>query len=371
MEALEIEGQTDQTPLTRRRRDPTQGELAEAEHLFDDADYRLDRAFAYPIDRFAQRGSQLVGHLDLCAGVLRWWIRQRREALLPTGMMGITTRGDVGLDAAFGTCGQGGRAKVASIQRRRLGRTDLRWNGRERGFSFLAIVGMIGEGPSHDEQTGLIHRHLRVIILLEARMGRAFHDARLRVGKVVLVAVARPWGRWARWATTRSPSRRALPLLALRHLGLILCLLGCCTFLGTSFQQRFSLRQPRQAILAPRDLVAHHQPIGYLWLLALFAQGKQFLDLSSQLSLHLSQPFVADRFALGGIGMHLGSIQADGPQFQYARLLGQQEHLHEEVLQLGQEGAPKRGQRIVIGMQIAGDEAKGTASYVARSILRE
>src|SRR5207237_1523763 len=53
MEALEIERQTDQAPLARRRRDPTQGELAEAQHLFDDADYRFDRAFAYPIDRFA------------------------------------------------------------------------------------------------------------------------------------------------------------------------------------------------------------------------------------------------------------------------------------------------------------------------------
>jgi hypothetical protein len=103
----------------------------------------------------------------------------------------------------------------------------------------------------------------------------------------VLVAVVRPWGRWARWATTRATSRRALPLLTLRHPGLILRLLGCCTFLGTSFQHRFGLRQPRQAILAPRDLVAHHQPIGRLWLIALFAQGKQFLDLASQLGLHL------------------------------------------------------------------------------------
>ncbi len=31
MEALEIERQTDQTPLACRRRDPTQGKLAEAE----------------------------------------------------------------------------------------------------------------------------------------------------------------------------------------------------------------------------------------------------------------------------------------------------------------------------------------------------
>jgi hypothetical protein len=82
MEALEIEGQTDQTPLARRRRDPTQGELAEAEYLFDDADHRFDGAFACPVDRFAKPGSQLVGHLDLCARVLRRRVRQWREALL-------------------------------------------------------------------------------------------------------------------------------------------------------------------------------------------------------------------------------------------------------------------------------------------------
>ncbi|SRR6266446_8887532 len=138
MEALEIERQTDQAPLARRRRDPTQGELAEAEYLFDDADHRFDRAFACPVDRFAQRGSKLVRHLDLCARVLRRWVRQRREALRPSGMMGITTRGDVGLDAAFGTRGPRRGAKVASIQRGRLGSTDLRWNGRERGFGDLS-----------------------------------------------------------------------------------------------------------------------------------------------------------------------------------------------------------------------------------------
>ncbi len=37
--------------------------------------------------------------------------------------------------------------------------------------------------------------------------------------------------------------------------------------------------------------------------------------------------------------MHLGPIQTDGPHFQSARLLGQQEHLHEQVLQVGQERA--------------------------------
>ena len=46
-------------------------------------------------------------------------------------------------------------------------------------------------------------------------MCRAFHDARLRVGKFVLVAVARPWARWARRAATGTTPGRALPLLTL------------------------------------------------------------------------------------------------------------------------------------------------------------
>jgi hypothetical protein len=57
--------------------------------------------------------------------------------------------------------------------------------------------------------------------------------------------------------------------------------------------------------------------------------------------------------------MHFGPVQSDRAQFQHACLLGQQEYLLEELLQFGQEGAPKRGERIVVGMQVACDEAKG------------
>ncbi len=56
--------------------------------------------------------------------------------------------------------------------------------------------------------------------------------------------------------------------------------------------------------------------------------------------------------------MDLGPVQADRSQLEHTRLLRKQEYLHEEVLQFGQEGAPKRGQRIVIGMQVARDEAE-------------
>ncbi len=82
MEALEIERQTDQTPLACRRLRATQGELAEAQHLLDDPDHRFDGVLACAIDRFAQGGPELVRHLDLGAGVLRRRVRQRREPLL-------------------------------------------------------------------------------------------------------------------------------------------------------------------------------------------------------------------------------------------------------------------------------------------------
>src|SRR6266581_8490429 len=123
MEALEIEGQTDQTPLTCSSLCAAQRELAEAQHLLDDPDHRFDGAFACPIDRFAQGGSELVGPLDLGTGVLGRRIRERGEPLLPTGMMRITASGDVRLNATLRTGSQRRRAKVASVQRR-LGRPD-------------------------------------------------------------------------------------------------------------------------------------------------------------------------------------------------------------------------------------------------------
>src|SRR5712692_47188 len=50
------------------------------------------------------------------------------------------------------------------------------------GSARLSVVGVIGEGPSDDEQTPLIDGHLRVVILLKSGICRVFHDARLRIG---------------------------------------------------------------------------------------------------------------------------------------------------------------------------------------------
>ena len=136
--------------------------------------------------------------------------------------------------------------------------------------------------------------------ILKACMRRAFHNARMRVTKIVLVAIAWSGGWRCRGTTTGAASSRALSLLALLQFGFILHLLNCLPLFRASFQHRFRLRKSHQAILPPRDLFAHHQPIWHLWLFSLFAEGKQLLNLCSQLGLQLQQTLVADRFASGG-----------------------------------------------------------------------
>src|SRR6266700_7036281 len=140
MEALQIEGQTDQTPFASRCQFPAQGELAEAQHLLDNADHRFDGAFARAVDGFAQRRPELVGHLDLGTRLFGRWVGQRRKTLLPAGMMGISARGDVRLDAALLTRRQGRRARIPGIKCCRLWYANNRGNGSESGFSLLAVV---------------------------------------------------------------------------------------------------------------------------------------------------------------------------------------------------------------------------------------
>jgi hypothetical protein len=56
--------------------------------------------------------------------------------------------------------------------------------------------------------------------------------------------------------------------------------------------------------------------------------------------------------------MDLGPIQANRAQLQDTRLLREQEHLDEELLELLQKRPSKRRQRIVIGMEITSNEAE-------------
>jgi hypothetical protein len=75
MEAFEIECQTDQAPLESFGLNPAQRELAKTQHFLDDPDHRFDGAFVCSVDRFAQRGLELVCHFHLGARALGWRIR--------------------------------------------------------------------------------------------------------------------------------------------------------------------------------------------------------------------------------------------------------------------------------------------------------
>src|SRR5690242_12074894 len=102
----------------------------------------------------------------------------------------------------------------------------------------MAIVGVIGEGISPNEQTFLIYGYLGIVILLKARMGGTFHNARFWVAEVVLVAITWPCCRRGWWAAAWAASRPAFSLLALRQFRFILRLLGCLSLLCAGFQDR-------------------------------------------------------------------------------------------------------------------------------------
>src|SRR6266576_704602 len=341
MQALEIEGQTDQSPLTSGSKFPTQGELAEAKYLLNDPDDWFDGAFADPIDGLADGSLELVSHLHLWAGILGWGIGKGGEAVFPTAMMGITTSSNVGVNATLGTSRERGLTKVARIQ------SGCRWGANDRGdglkgrFSFVAIIGMIGEGVSHDKELGLIHGNLHIVILLKSGIGRIFHDAGLWVSEVVLVPIAWSWHRWLWWATWRALSHLLLPLCSLGHLDFILCLFGCCPLGSTSLQHFFGFCQSLEAGLSAGNLVAEHQSIRNLF--GPLGYRKEVFDLGSKVGLYLQQTLPAHCFVLGGISMHLGPIQTDVADLKDSCLLRQQQHLHEQILDLGQKGAPKGG----------------------------
>src|SRR5438045_55879 len=137
MEALKIESQTDQTPLESRRLGSTQRELAETQHLLDNADHRFDGAFASPVDGFAYRCLELVSHLDQRASVLRQRIRQWRETLLRARDDGDHGPSRCRVRSRAWHTQSRWRTKLASVQRGRLRYAECRRDGLEGGFSNL------------------------------------------------------------------------------------------------------------------------------------------------------------------------------------------------------------------------------------------
>ncbi len=149
------------------------------------------------------------------------------------------------------------------------------------------------------------------------------------------------------------------PLVPLAHLRLVVRLFGRRALFRPRFQHRLGLGEPNQSCLAQGDLVADHQTIREFAVVGLLPQGKQLVDLGLELLLDCQQTLVADRLAFGGIGVDFTAIKTDPAQLQDARQSSQQENLDEQALELRQKRLAEGGQGVVIGMEVARDEAEG------------
>src|SRR5260370_21047897 len=101
MQTLQIEGQAHQAPFTGGGDQATQGELPKAQDFLDDPDDRFYRALPQAINRLTDLGLKFVSHLDLRTGVCGRGLRPLVKEGLPTLMMRLTPRRDVGINAAL------------------------------------------------------------------------------------------------------------------------------------------------------------------------------------------------------------------------------------------------------------------------------
>ena len=117
MQAFEVVGQTNECPLARSGKQTAQRELTKTQDLFDNANHRLNRAFAEAIDFTPHCRLEFVGHLDFRRGIVGRWLTLLGEKALPTLMMGLPTSGNVRLDSVpfTGLCIS--RAEEAVIQK--------------------------------------------------------------------------------------------------------------------------------------------------------------------------------------------------------------------------------------------------------------
>src|SRR5512139_3043286 len=95
---------------------------------------------------------------------------------------------------------------------------------------------MVGQATGDDQQGVLVDGDLGIVRLLKPSAAGTFHDARLRVGEIVLVFVLRLARGWCRWPSGRLASRALGFSLALAQLSFVLGLLGRLTFLRPGFE---------------------------------------------------------------------------------------------------------------------------------------
>ena len=95
MQTFEIVGQTDQSPFASSVGQTSKRELAEVQHLLDDANDRFHRGFAQAVEGIANLGTELVGHFLFGGSIFGWRRGFVCKEPLPTLMMRRSTCGNV------------------------------------------------------------------------------------------------------------------------------------------------------------------------------------------------------------------------------------------------------------------------------------
>ena len=178
------------------------------------------------------------------------------------------------------------------------------------GLQLLFIIGCFGHRLPDDQQQNRLHRGLR-IVALHHTVG-AFHDARLRVGEVVLIPVLR------------------------LGLGVALAFRRC--LVPRSLLQDFlGFFDPGQPGLAPpqflRQLVAPLAAVLAIFcLIGGLGLRQQLLHFFLELLLLLLHPAVAHGLVLAGVGFQLRPVQRYPAQFDRPALQRHRQDLLEQVL---------------------------------------
>jgi hypothetical protein len=137
-------------------------------------------------------------------------------------------------------------------------------------------------------------------------------------------------------------------LAARRHFGVVLGLLAGVSLFRPCLDDRPSPGDLRQTLLPPRQLLRDRQAIRQVGLVRSFGLGQQLGHLGPQLRLDLASMRIGQRAVAARIGVDLGAVERHRPQLQDAQLAGQQQHLHEQSLDLREKAPTERGDGVVV-----------------------
>ena len=146
--------------------------------------------------------------------------------------------------------------------------------------------------------------------------------------------------------------------LALSAFGLVGLLLDGAACPRPFLDLGLGLRDGAQALLAPRDLRRHVQPVVDGAVATVFGQHQLLLHLLAQLILEPVGVLPRQRPVLAAVGRDLGAFQRNVARLQALHLARPHQHLDEQRLDRRQEAAPEGGDAVMVRLGVGGNETE-------------